>query len=212
MGIVNFKPDQDYLRALLWGNGTFNPILNYTVKGILFYQGCSNIGDPDNQYSERLKLLVEQWRQQFRLGELPFYFVQIAPYAYDGDDVNGLSGALLREQQLRAAQIIPNSSLVCTNDLVYPYETTQIHPTQKRQVGERLAWTALHRDYGFEQVLYKSSTYKDMMVKNGAILIHLQDNYHADAPYEMIEGFEIAGEDRVFHPATARHFWRPGGN
>jgi len=212
MGIVNFKPDQDYLRALLWGNGTFNPILNYTVKGILFYQGCSNIGDPDNQYSERLKLLVEQWRQQFRLGELPFYFVQIAPYAYDGDDVNGLSGALLREQQLRAAQIIPNSSLVCTNDLVYPYETTQIHPTQKRQVGERLAWTALHRDYGFEQVLYKSSTYKDMMVKDGAILIHLQDNYHADAPYEMIEGFEIAGEDRVFHPATARHFWRPGGN
>ena len=212
MGIVNFKPDQDYLRALLWGNGTFNPILNYTVKGILFYQGCSNIGDPGNQYSERLKLLVEQWRQQFRLGELPFYFVQIAPYAYDGDDVNGLSGALLREQQLRAAQIIPNSSLVCTNDLVYPYETTQIHPTQKRQVGERLAWTALHRDYGFEQVLYKSSTYKDMMVKDGAILIHLQDNYHADAPYEMIEGFEIAGEDRVFHPATARHFWRPGGN
>jgi len=212
MGIVNFKPDQDYLRALLWGNGTFNPILNYTVKGILFYQGCSNIGDPDNQYSERLKLLVEQWRQQFRLGELPFYFVQIAPYAYDGDDVNGLSGALLREQQLRAAQIIPNSSLVCTNDLVYPYETTQIHPTQKRQVGERLAWTALHRDYGFEQVLYKSSTYKDMMVKDGAILIHLQDNYHADTPYEMIEGFEIAGEDRVFHPATARHFWRPGGN
>ena len=212
MGIVNFKPDQDYLRALLWGNGTFNPILNYTVKGILFYQGCSNIGDPGNQYSERLKLLVEQWRQQFRLGELPFYFVQIAPYAYDGDDVNGLSGALLREQQLRAAQIIPNSSLVCTNDLVYPYETTQIHPTQKRQVGERLAWTALHRDYGFEQVLYKSSTYKDMMVKDGAILIHLQDNYHADAPYEMIEGFEIAGEDRVFHPATARHFWRPGGH
>ena len=212
MGIVNFKPDQDYLRALLWGNGTFNPILNYTVKGILFYQGCSNIGDPGNQYSERLKLLVEQWRQQFRLGDLPFYFVQIAPYAYDGDDVNGLSGALLREQQLRAAQIIPNSSLVCTNDLVYPYETTQIHPTQKRQVGERLAWTALHRDYGFEQVLYKSSTYKDMMVKDGAILIHLQDNYHADAPYEMIEGFEIAGEDRVFHPATARHFWRPGGN
>ena len=49
-GIVAFKPDQDYLRGLLWGNGTFNPILNYTVKGILFYQGCSNVGDPGNQY------------------------------------------------------------------------------------------------------------------------------------------------------------------
>ena len=116
-GIVAFKPDQDYLRGLLWGNGTFNPILNATVKGILFYQGCSNVGDPGNQYSERLKLLVEQWRSQFGLGEIPFYFVEIAPYHYD--DVNGTQGALLREQQQCAAQIIPNSSLVCTNDLVY---------------------------------------------------------------------------------------------
>ena len=211
MGIVNFKPEWDYNRALVWGNGTFNPILNYTVKGILFYQGCSNVGDPGNQYSERLKLLVEQWRSQFKLGEIPFYFVEIAPYAYDGDDVNGLSGALLREQQFRASQIIPNSSLVCTNDLAYPYEMTQIHPTQKRQVGERLAWTALNRNYGFEQVLYKSSSYKDMTVRNDTVFIHLQDNYHADAPYEMIRGFEVAGEDRVFHAAEAHHFWRPGG-
>ena len=210
-GIVAFKSEQDYLRGLLWGNGTFNPILNYTVKGILFYQGCSNIGDPGNQYSERLKLLVEQWRGQFRLGELPFYFVEIAPFAHDDGNVNSISGALLREQQQRAAEIIPNSSLVCTNDLVYPYELTQIHPAQKRQVGERLAWTALNRDYGFEQVLYKSSRYKDMTVKGDTVFIHLQDNYHADAPYEMIEGFEVAGEDRVFHPAKAHHYWRPTG-
>ena len=208
-GIVAFKPDQDYLRGLLWGNGTFNPILNYTVKGILFYQGCSNVGDPGNQYSERLKLLVEQWRRQFALGDIPFYFVEIAPYHYD--DVQGTQGALLREQQQRAAQMIPNSSLVCTNDLVYPYETTQIHPAQKQQVGERLAYTALNRDYGFEQVLYKSSTYKDMTIKGDTIYIHLQDNYHADAPYEQIVGFEIAGDDRVFHPAKAQHFWQPGG-
>ena len=200
----------DYHRSLLWGNGTFNPILNYTVKGILFYQGCSNVDDPGDQYSERLKLLVEQWRCQFALGEIPFYFVQIAPYAY-GEGKDGVNGALLREQQYRASQIIPNSSLVCTNDLVYPYEWTQIHPTQKRQVGERLAYTALSRDYGFEGLLYKSSSYKDMQVKGDAVYIHLQDNYHTDAPFEQIEGFELAGEDRVFHPATAQHFWQPGG-
>ena len=173
----------DYHRSLLWGNGTFNPILNYTVKGILFYQGCSNVGDPGDQYSQRLKLLVEQWRKQFGLGEIPFYFVQIAPWAYDDGDVNGLSGALLREQQWKAAQIIPNSSLVCINDLVYPYEYSQIHPAQKQPVGERLAFTALNRDYGFETIQYKSSSYKD----------------------------EIAGEDKVFHPASAKHFWQPGG-
>ena len=61
MGIVNGH-SWDYHRQLVWGNGTFNPILNYTVKGIIYYQGCSNVGDPGNQYSERLQLLVEQWR------------------------------------------------------------------------------------------------------------------------------------------------------
>lgn len=210
MGIVNFKKEWDYHRAMLWGNGTFNPILNYTVKGILYYQGCSNVGDPGDQYSQRMKILVDQWRQQFGLGEIPFYFVEIAPYRYDDND-NAISGALLREQQFKAAQIIPNSSLVCTNDLVYPYETTQIHPTQKQQVGERLAYTALNRDYGFEGVLYKSSTYKDMLVKDDAVFIHLDNNYHTDAPFEDIQGFEVAGEDRVFHPAKAQHFWQPGG-
>ena len=200
----------DYHRSLLWGNGTFNPILNYTVKGILYYQGCSNVGDPGDQYSQRMKLLVDQWREQFGLGEIPFYFVQIAPYRYD-DDINGISGALLREQQWKAAQVIPNSSLVCINDLVYPYEFSQIHPSQKQQVGERLAYTALSRDYGFEGLLYKSASYKDMIVKDGALYIHLQDNYHTEAPFEDIEGFEIAGEDRVFYPAKAQHFWQEGG-
>ncbi len=209
MGIVNFKPQYDYQRALLWGNGTFNPILNYTVKGILFYQGCSNVGDPGNQYSERLKLLVEQWRSQFGLGDIPFYFVQIAPYACG--DVNGDWSARLQEQQYRAQQIIPNSSLVCTNDLVYPYETTQIHPTQKRQVGERLAYTALSRDYGVEGLWYKSPSYKDMVVKGDTVYLHLQDDYGAMNRFEDLQGFEVAGADRVFHPAKASHFWQPGG-
>ena len=199
----------DYHRSLLWGNGTFNPILNYTVKGILYYQGCSNVGDPGDQYSQRMKLLVDQWRGQFGLGEIPFYFVEIVPYFYD--DVNGDAGARLREQQFKASQIIPNSSLVCTNDLAYPYEFSQIHPTQKQQVGERLAYTALNRDYGFSQVLYKSSSFKDMKIDGDAVLIHLQDNYHSDAPFEDIRGFELAGEDRVFHPAKAQHFWQEGG-
>ena len=201
----------DYHRSLLWGNGTFNPILNFTVKGILYYQGCSNVGDPGDQYSQRMKLLVEQWRQQFGLGEIPFYFVQIAPWAYDDGDVNAISGALLREQQFKASQIIPNSALVCTNDLVYPYEFSQIHPTQKQQVGERLAYAALNRDYGFEGILYQSSTFKDMKIEGETVFIHLDNNYHTDAPFEGLEGFELAGEDQVFHPATAQHFWREGG-
>ena len=100
---------------------------------------------------------------------------------------------------------------MCINDLVYPYEYSQIHPTQKQQVGERLAFTALNRDYGYETIQYKSSSYKDMTVKGDTVFIHLQDNYWCDAPFEGMTGFEVAGEDRVFHPAIASHFWQPGG-
>lgn len=209
MGIVNFKPQWDFHRAMLWGNGTFNPILNYTVKGILFYQGCSNVGDPGNQYSERLKLLVEQWRKQFGLGEIPFYFVQIAPY--DSGDKQGTWNAVLQEQQFRASQIIPNSGIVCTNDAVYPYEGTQIHPAQKQKVGERLAFLALNKTYGHDEVWCQSPSFKDMDIKGDTVRIHLKDDYGAFAPFEDIHGFEVAGADRVFHPAQARHYWSPEG-
>ena len=207
--IVAFKPEWDYHRAMLWGNGTFNPILNYTVRGIIYYQGCSNVGDPGDQYSERMKILVDQWRGQFGLGEIPFYFVEIAPYHYD--NVNADNGARLREQQYKASQIIPNSGLVCTNDLVYPYEPAQIHPAQKKPVGQRLAYLALNKTYGLTAVGCMSPSFKDMRVTGDIVDIHLANDLGAISRFEDIQGFELAGEDRVFHPAKAEHFWQPGG-
>ena len=183
--------------------------MNATVKGILFYQGCSNVGDPGNQYSERLKLLVEQWREQFGLGDIPFYFVQIAPF--DSGDKQGTWNALLQEQQFKASKMIPNSGLVCTNDCVFPYEGGQIHPAQKQKVGERLAFLALNKTYGFSSIICESPTYKDMQVKADTVMIHLDNTFGAYNRFEGIEGFELAGADKVFHPATAKHFWRPGG-
>ena len=160
-----FKWDFHY--PLLWGNGTFHPILNYTVKGILFYQGCSNVGDPDGQYTQRLADLVAQWRRDFKQGDIPFYFVQIAPY-HNGD-VNGDWGPKLREQQFNAAKIIPNSGIVCTEDLVYPYEVEQIHPCQKRQVGERLAYQALNKTYGMKNLICESMTFKEMKDRKSVV-------------------------------------------
>ena len=209
MGIVNFKKEWDYHRALVWGNGTFNPILNYTVKGILFYQGCSNVGDPGDQYSQRLKLLVEQWRTQFKLGEIPFYFVEIAPFHYDNIDAD--NGAKLREQQYKASKIIPNSGLVCTNDCVYPYESTQIHPTQKQKVGQRLAFLALNKTYGMDKIICESPSYKDMKVKNDTVMLHFNNECGGMSRFTDIKGFEVAGADKVFHEAKAEHFWQPGG-
>lgn len=202
------KFSYDYHRPLLWGNGTFHPILNYTVKGIIYYQGCSNVGDPAGQYTNRLKMLVEQWRRDFKLGELPFYFVQIAPYNYgkkDGDD-----GALLREQQYNASLVIPNSGIICTDDLVYPYESQQIHPAQKQQVGERLAWQALNKTYGMKEIMCESPAFKDFTISNDTCYVHLKNDYNSINRYEDLQGFEVAGEDRVFHKANAYYHYTKG--
>ena len=101
--------------------------------------------------------------------------------------------------------------MVCTNDLAYPYEFTQIHPAQKRPVGQRLAYLALNQTYGMSNVWCKSPSYKDMKIVGDAIHIHLADDYGAINRFEDIQGFEIAGADKVFHPAQAVHFWQPGG-
>ena len=200
----------DYHRPLVWGNGTFHPILNYNIKGILFYQGCSNVGDPAGQYTQRLADLVAQWRRDFKQGNVPFYFVEIAPYHYD--NVNGDWGAKLREQQFNAAKIIPNSGIISTNDCVYPYEKEQIHPCQKQKVGERLGFMALNKTYGMKNVIGDGMTFKEMKIVDDTVKVHFNNEFGAYNRFEGIEGFEIAGEDKVFHPATAKHFWQPGND
>ncbi|MBR4826959.1 MAG: 9-O-acetylesterase [Bacteroidales bacterium] len=198
----------DYLYPLLWGNGTFNPIVKYTVKGIIFYQGCSNAGDPGDSYSRLLKVLVEQWRDQFGLGEIPFHFVQICPWGGSGGaDPLGTSWPLLQEQQFKAAQQIPNSALICTTDCVYPHEINQIHPTQKRRVGERLAWMTLNRTYGFGMLGARSPSFRSMRIEGDRVYLSFDGMESGTNRMYDIQGFEVAGEDRVFHPAHAEHNW-----
>lgn len=203
------KYSWDFHRPLLWGNGTFHPILNYTVKGILFYQGCSNVGDPAGQYTDRLKLLVEQWRRDFGEGEIPFYFVEIAPYRND-DGMEGESGARLREQQYNATKVIPNSAMVGTNDLVYPYEYSQIHPAQKQQVGQRLAFLALSKTYGKKGFVCESPVFQSMSISNDTVFVQLDYKSDGISRFEDLQGFEVAGEDKVFHKANAYHYWLQG--
>lgn len=196
----------DYERTLVWGNGTFAPVINSTIKGIIFYQGCGNVGYHTTDYAFRLSKLVEQWRSSF--GDVPFYFVQIAPFDYGP----GIEAAKLREQQAKAMDIIPNSDMVCTNDLVYPYERHQIHPCQKRQVGERLAFIALNRNYGFSNLYCDSPEFDKMEISGDTCFIKLKKDYGGLSRYDGIEGFEVAGADKVFHPAEACHYWKQGND
>ena len=193
----------EWQRPLLWGNGTFHPILNYTVRGILFYQGCSNVGQVPTIYGERLTQLIGQWRKELQSPNLPFYFVEIAPYNYG--NTQGTDAALLRMQQQRVAQNVNNTVLIGTNDLVYPSEADQIHPCQKRQIGERLAMTAAARDYGFENIYYRCPSLDRVEIHQDSCYVYLKDTYNGIAAATSYEGFEIAGNDGVYHPAQAQY-------
>lgn len=191
----------DWMRPMLWGNGTFAPIRRYTIGGIIYYQGCSNVGFNTAQYAERLALLIDRWRKDFRSETLPFLYVQIAPYNYG--DAGGTAAAELREQQFAALRLISHSSLVCTNDLVYPWEAEQIHPAQKRIVGQRLALAALGRHYKQAGVMFESASARSLEVRGDTCIVHLDNTYRALFSAGDIQGFEIAGTDGVFYPAKA---------
>lgn len=183
-------------------NGMLKPLRNYTIKGFLWYQGESNVGRHDT-YAERLATMVDLWRKEWKLGELPFYYVEIAPYIY-GDGKEGTSAACLREAQYKAQTLIPNSGMITTNDLVEPFEEKNIHPKNKTLVGKRLSYMALVNTYQLKGIADRGPAYRAMEIKEGKAILRFD---YANDGYNLMEGitgFEIAGEDRVFHPAGAR--------
>lgn len=181
-------------------NGMLYPLRNYTVRGFLWYQGESNVGR-HSTYAARLATLVSLWREMWGQGELPFYIVEIAPYIYGGD---GTAAARLREAQQKAAAEIPGSGIITTNDLVYSYEDTQIHPCQKEEVGQRLAYLALNRTYGFSSIVCEGPVFRSMEIKGNEAYLYFDNDDSGFSPWYDIKGFEIAAEDKVFHEAEAK--------
>lgn len=189
-----------YLRPMLMYNAMFNPVKDYSYNGIIWYQGCSNVGG-HKDYPTRLANMVEHWRKQIGDGDIPFYMVEIAPYEYG-------SGAapLLRESQWKAAEIIPNSGIICTNDCVKDYERHNIHPADKSTPGRRLAELALNKTYGFTVFPIENPRYKSHRIENGAVCVALQTSPDGICRNFDIKGFEVAGADKVFHPADSVWF------
>ena len=192
---------QDWKRPLLMYNGMLKPLNNFTIKGFIWYQGESNVGK-HTDYPARFAAMVELWRKDWGLGNLPFYYAEIAPWIY-GDGELGTSGALLREAQFKSQFIIPNSGMISTNDLVEDYEKTNIHPRNKTDVGKRLAYMALNQTYAFKNIAAHGPEFKSMEVKDGKIILSF--NYAPDGfnRENDIRGFEICGSDKV-QPAVAR--------
>lgn len=187
----------EYEKILLPYNAMFHPIKNYTYKGIIWYQGESNVGRPN--FIPLMKDMVKLWRSEISLGDIPFYMVEIAPYKYGEEN----AAAYLREMQFKLSQEIENSGLVSTCDLVLPQEMYNIHPRQKKPVGQRLAWLALNRTYGKDMFMYTGPTYKELIIEGNQAFVVFDNLQMGICSNYMIEGFEIAGDDHVFYQADS---------
>ena len=179
-------------------NAKIAPLTHFAVKGFLWYQGESN-RDNAGLYQSLMPAFVTDLRAKWGRGELPFYFVQIAPFNYEGAD--GTSAARLREVQLQNMKDIPNSGMVTTMDVGHP---VFIHPVDKETVGNRLAYWALAQTYGMKGFGYAPPVYKSMEIQENKIYINFDHAQRGLGPmWTSLKGFEIAGEDKVFHPAFA---------
>ncbi|NDW08570.1 sialate O-acetylesterase [Dysgonomonas sp. 520] len=180
-------------------NAKLHPLINYTIKGFLWYQGESNRDNPE-LYEKLHPAFVKNIRNKWNIGDFPFYYVQIAPHGYN--DPDGFQAAKLREIQFKNMKEIPNSGMVVTMDIG---EEKCIHPAKKQEVGNRLAYWALSGTYNRKGFGYAPAEYKSMEIKEGKIILTF--NYTSSRCVTPIstnlENFEIAGNDRVFYPAKA---------
>jgi sialate O-acetylesterase len=143
--------------------------------------------------------MIKSWREEWGKN-LPFYFVQIAPFKYD--DPNGTAAAMVRDAQLYTMENLENTGMVVTNDIG---NLQNIHPTNKQDVGHRLALWALAKNYGKDELQYSGPVYKSMEVKGKKINLNFDfaDKGLIQKGKEIRE-FYIAGEDRIFYPAKAK--------
>ena len=182
-------------------NGMLHPFIDYHIKGVIWYQGESNRNQA-SQYADLFPAMIASWRALWNLGNFPFYFVQISPYGYGSSEETKYATALLREAQLQAMQRVENTGMVVTADIG---DCECIHPADKTTVGRRLAYWALAETYGFEGIAYRSPIYKSMEpTEDGKIKVSFDNAPNGLSSYQKpLDGFEIAGDDRVFYPAQA---------
>ena len=183
-------------------NSMIHPLIPYTIKGALWYQGEANRMEPE-VYQKLFPAMVKDWRTRWGIGDFPFYFVQIAPYWYNNVDAfaTAENSAFIRETQLQCADLIPNSGIAVTMDIG---DKLCIHPPKKKEVADRLLYNALNQTYGFETVDGKSPVFESMEMKDGGLLLSFRNAETGLFAYEGLSGFEIAGEDKVFYPADAK--------
>jgi sialate O-acetylesterase len=192
----NSKNPEPIHLGILW-NAMIHPLKTYTMAGVLWYQGESNVSTYKN-YNLLMSTMIENWRKEWK-AELPFYFVQIAPHTYKQSTPEEQKAALLREQQEMHLKL-PKTGMVVVSDLVP--DVKDIHPPYKREVANRLADIALSDVYGRNLVDKKSPLVKNHEIKNGQVIISFE---HASKGLKIkgdsVRELYIAGEDLQYKEA-----------
>ena len=181
------------------GGRTYNamiyPFVGYKVAGVLWYQGEANVGS--DVYDKTLAGLIKSWREVWK-DDFPFYFVQIAPYKYDGGDYYAV---VIRDAQRRVVQAVPKTGMVAINDIS---TTEDIHPRNKRPVGERLANLVLSDVYIQDKGTVNGPLYKSLEAGKAKLTVYFDNEAGLHFKGKTSSQFEIAGADGIFHTAQAR--------
>ena len=173
------------------------------VRGFIWYQGCSNSGEP-GRYASKMQALYNGWATEFRNPDLSLYFVQLAPWGFKGI-------ALIQEAQAKFAAAEKNAAMAVINDVG---NLKDIHPNDKRTVAKRLSLHALKRDYGWKQIQNESPTLKSWRIEGDKFILSFNDAdgfYIYNADYTMKTGFEVCGADGVWKPARISNLQRSTG-
>jgi sialate O-acetylesterase len=178
-------------------NGMIHPIVPFTIRGAIWYQGEANLND-GMEYHYKMKALIQGWRKVWNQGDFPFYYVQLAPFIYRRDPE-----LLPRIWEAQTATLsVQNTGMAVITDIA---NLQDIHPRNKLDVGKRLALWALVQTHGRKDLVYSGPIYRSMTEEGNRIRIHFD---HVGGGLESRDGkplswFQIAGADRTFVKARA---------
>ena len=178
-------------------NGMINPLVPYTIKGVIWYQGESNVGRAD-QYENLFPAMIRDWREKWNY-DFPFYYVQIAPYQYNINKDSSLD----QSQELREAQRnslkTKNTGMVVTMDIG---NFNNIHPSNKQDIGSRLARLALSNNYSIN-IVPSGPIFNGLKVIGSKLILEFENPGSKLISKGDLLGFEIAGADKKYVFANA---------
>lgn len=185
-------------------NQMIHPILDFPIKGAIWYQGESNANEKDAfNYRNLFSDMIIDWRKRWNVGEFPFLFVQLANFRAAQDEPSESNWAVLRESQTETLKRIPNTGQAVIIDLG---EADDIHPRNKQDVGLRLSLAARKLAYG-EDLVFSGPVYKDKEIDSKKVKIHFDHiggGLIAKGSEGELKGFAIAGADKKFVWANAK--------